>query len=275
MNSEKKLIACSILALIIGVSSVLPLVFLMSATVKAETSDSSWFSIDMPYAYYIASEGPLANPPVEFPWYSEMNETNSVNVKHNIFTNTTLIVDPKTEDVDGRVEYYLTEVKSDKELIKNIHWYVGTNANSSFSFDGLLDTIHFMRDDWFDTDLFLKTASGGYILYNWTVGFSQLGGDKGSSTTSTIGTEETKYQGSPTSGTFSALREAETLTITLYRKGWTTFTGNSTIFTSANNEIVGQIQLEKYGDGFLYNDMIPEDQLSTIDLWNPPRNTQD
>jgi hypothetical protein len=271
MNPEKKLIACSILALTIGISSVIPLVFFMSATVKAETLDSSWFSIDMPYAYWIVTEGPLANPPVEFPWSSEMNATNSVTVKHTIFTNTTLIVDPKAEDVDGRVEYYQIDVKSDKQLIETIYWYVGTNANSSFRFDGLLDSIHFVREDWFDTDLFYKVSNKGYIRYNWTVGFSDLGGDRGSGTGSAIGTPETKYHGGGTVDTFSALREAETLTITIYRKGWTTFTGNSTIFTSANNEIVDQIQLDKYGDGFLYNDMIPEDELSTIDLWNPPR----
>ena len=272
MKLEKKLIACSILALIIGVSSVLPLTFLMSTTAKADASSESWFSIDMPYSYWVVNEGPLEDPPFEFPWYSEMNETNSVSEKHTIIINATLTVDTKKEAVDGRVEYYQIEVRSDKELIETMHWYVGTNANSSFSFDGVLDTLHFMRNDWFDTDLFHSKLSGGggYIRYNWTVGLSQLGGDRGSRTGSTIGTADTKYSGGGTVDVFSALREAETLSITLYRKGWATFTGNSTTFTSANNEIVDQIQLDKLGEAtFLYNNLIPEEELATVDLWNP------
>jgi hypothetical protein len=31
-----------------------------------------------------------------------------------------------------------------------------------------------------------------------------------------------------------------------------------------------QIQLEKYGDGFLYNTIIPQHELSQIDLFYPP-----
>ncbi len=42
------------------------------------------------------------------------------------------------------------------------------------------------------------------------------------------------------------------------------------VVTLANNEIVDQIQLDKYGeDTFLYNNLVPEDELSTIDLLRP------
>ena len=68
----------------------------------------------------------------------------------------------------------------------------------------------------------------------------------------------------------STLRAAETVTITVYRLGWATFTGNSTIFTSTYNEIVNQIQLEKFGEEcWLYNNLIPEEELELTDLLHP------
>jgi hypothetical protein len=67
----------------------------------------------------------------------------------------------------------------------------------------------------------------------------------------------------------SGLREAETLSITVYRIGWVTFSGNSTAVTLSNNEIVDQIKLEKFGDGWLYNTLVPEDELAEIDLLHP------
>jgi hypothetical protein len=263
MKLEKKLIACSILALIIGVSSVLPMVFLMSATAKAEASSEPWFSINMPYSYWMTKDGSIdytaLDPRLDFGF--DYNETNSVSEQHMIVLNLTLNVDTKNEPVDGLVEYYQIDVSSDKELIETMHWFVGTNGNSSFSFDGLLDTFHFMRDDWFDTDIFTFGGGGGLIKYNWAAGLSKLWPEAGSGT-GTLGS-------SGTARVVSALREAETLSITIYRIGWVTFTGNSTVVTLANNELVDQIQLEKFGDGWLYNNLVPEDELSTIDLLDP------
>jgi hypothetical protein len=261
MKFEKKLIACSILALIIGVSSVFPLVFLMSATAKAETTSEPWFNISIPYAYYMTKNGPLDND-FGIPFQSEMNEINSASEQHMIVLNLTLNVDTKNEQADGQVEYYQIDVSSDKELIETMHWFVGTNSNSSFSFDGLLDTFHFMRNDWFDTDTFKFGGGGGLIKYNWTAGLSILWPESGSGS-GTLGS-------SGTSKVVSALREAETVSISIYRIGWVTFSDNSTVFTLANNELVDQIQLEKFGnEEFLYNNLVPEDELSTINLMRP------
>jgi hypothetical protein len=260
MKIEKKLIACSILALIIGVSSVLPMVFFMSATAKAETSNEPWFSINVPYAYWVTNDGPLDYDfGFSFPRDFEMNETNSVSEEHMVVLNLTLNVDTTNEPTDARIEYYQIDVSSDKGPVENMHWQVGTNSNSSFG----RDDFHFMRDDWFDTEVFdpLTGGGGGLIRHNWTAGLSILWPEAGSGS-GTIGS-------SGTSRVVSALREAETVFISVYRIGWVTFTDNSTIVTLANNELVDQIQLEKFGDGFLYNNLVPEDELATIDLLDP------
>ena len=242
----------------------------MTATATTNTSNEPWFSITLPYAYWVTSNGPLdySNNPLlsnnTIPNDIVLNETNCVSEQHMLALNMTLNVDTTNDASDGRVEYYRIDISSDKELVGTMNFFVGTNSNSSFTFDNVLDDIHFMREDWFDTDQFyLKYDGGGGLLkYNWTAGSSGLfpegGGGEG-----TLG-------GSGTSSEVSLFREATTVTITAYRLGWATFTGDSTTFTSANNEVVDQIQLVRFGEeGWLYNNLVSEEELATVDLLRP------
>jgi hypothetical protein len=45
--------------------------------------------------------------------------------------------------------------------------------------------------------------------------------------------------------------------------------GSSEVTVLSEPEVVAEAQMEKFGDGFLYNNIIPEDQLAEIDLFNP------
>jgi len=263
MKLEKKLIACSIIALVIGVSSVFPLVFLMSATAKAEASSEPWFSVDIPYAYWETRNGPIDYPPqMQFPFDVELNSTNCVSAQHMIMLNITLTADTTKQPVDAQLEYYHIDVSSDKEHITTKYWVVGTNSNSAFNVSSLLTDFHFRHDEWFDTDNFDSTkdgGGGGLVRQDWSSGvwiLFPLGGSE----TASIGC----------SSVVPALREAETVTISLYRIGWVTFSGNSTVVTLANKELINEIQLEKYGEeGWLYNNLVPEDELATVDLLRP------
>jgi hypothetical protein len=266
MKIEKKLIACSILALTIGVSSVFPLAFLMSATAQVNTAPAPWFSINIPYAYWMTKDGPVdySNIPLfpDDPFGDvELNETNSVSEQHMIVLNFTLTADTAKQPVDAQLEYYQLEVSSDKEFIETEHWVIGTNSNSSFNVSSLLD-FHFMRDEWFDTDTFdpmTDGGGGGLARPNWSSGLSILW-PAGGSETASIGC----------SSVVPALREAETVTISVYRIGWVTFSGDSAVVTLANKELITEVQLEKYGEeGWLYNNLIPDDELATVDLLRP------
>ncbi|HDQ06817.1 MAG TPA: hypothetical protein ENN36_08895 [Candidatus Bathyarchaeota archaeon] len=267
MKIEKKLIACSILALAIGVSSVLPLTFLMSATAKVNAipenlSSEPWFSIDVPYSYWMTRDGKIEGMDVD----SDIDETTLVSSQYLMALNITLNVDTTNYPADARIEYYQINVTSDKGPVENGCWFVGTNLNGgSFSFQDFIEDFHFSRDEWFDTDAFNTANDGissGVVRRDWATGFSLLW-RVGSSGAGTIGH-------SGTSDLVSALREAETLTISISRVGWITFTANSTLVTLANNEVVEQVQLEKFGEGFLYNSVVPEEELATIDLTSPP-----
>jgi hypothetical protein len=41
------------------------------------------------------------------------------------------------------------------------------------------------------------------------------------------------------------------------------------VVTLSGTEVIQHIQLQKFGDGFVYNTLFPEDQLSQIDPLNP------
>jgi hypothetical protein len=265
MKIEKKLIACSILALAIGVSSVFPLTFLMSATAQVNTGPEPWFSIDIPYAYWVTADGPLKDSSFQLPWTSEMNETNSVSDQLMMALNFTLTADTTEQQADAQLEYYQIDMNSDKEFIESHYWMIGTNIDSSFNVSSLLTNFHFVQNEWFDTDTFnpMKGGGGGGLVRpNWASGVSVLW-PAGGSGAGTLG-------GSSTYSTVSALRAAETITISVYRIGWVTFSGDSTEVTLANNELISQIQLEKYGEeGWLYNNLVPEDELATVDLLRP------
>lgn len=315
MNLEKKLIACSILALIIGVSSVLPLAFLMSTTAKADTSSESWFSIDIPYAYWTAYDGPMKRSSGYFQ-QPEPNEGDpveySVSNQKMMILNFTLDDIPTTDPFDARVEYFQLTLSSDKEpdILTRNH-FVGTYKNGSFDFSDFLQEFHFRLGDWFDTDEFADGGSitlipaggendvvnsdvghtfgpedfnfsnstdgdssipkpiggGGVLKADWPPGYSvttQSGGGGTYSTTNPIAGQNL------TTPLVSALREAETLFITVRRIGWITFSANSTVVELADNEIVVQIQLDKLSEAtFLYNNLVPEEELANIDLAYP------
>ncbi len=182
-------------------------------------------------------------------------------------------VDATDYSADARIEYYNIDVTSDKGLVESICWFVGTvlndNESSSFSFQEFIQKIHFARNNLFGNDTFgipspngyARDRNGGMLRNNWEAGLSLLWrvGNAGSGTTGHSGTSDL----------VSAIREAETLSISISKVGWVTISNNSTAVTLVDNEVVEEIQLQKYGDGFIYNTIVPEEQLATIDLMNP------
>lgn len=64
--------------------------------------------------------------------------------------------------------------------------------------------------------------------------------------------------------------ESETVFVRVSRLGLVTLKdGSSEVTVLSEPEVVAEAQLEKFGDGYLYNNIIPEDQLAEIDPFNP------
>jgi hypothetical protein len=249
MTTENKFILFSIFAIIIGVFSILPVGYFLTTTVQAETTDEPWFSVNIPYSYWEAKNGTFDEH--EYPTTLSFNETEVESYGHGIILNYTLITDIENQEADARIEYFRIEFSSDKEVIDNEFAFIGTKRDISFDYGD----FQFSREGWFDTS---RMGGGGLLRHNWSTGESQLwpGGGGG---TGTIREDSI----------VSKIRAAETVYVSLYRLGWITFSENSTAATLIDNKFVDRIQLDRYGEGWLYNNLLSEEDLANIDLWRP------
>ncbi|MGD9131668.1 MAG: hypothetical protein PVH73_08880 [Candidatus Bathyarchaeota archaeon] len=68
----------------------------------------------------------------------------------------------------------------------------------------------------------------------------------------------------------ASFEDVETMSVQVSLLGWVALNGNSTDTVILEEpKVVTEAQLEKFGDGFLYNTLIPEDELSDFDPINP------
>jgi hypothetical protein len=63
-----------------------------------------------------------------------------------------------------------------------------------------------------------------------------------------------------------------TITLTLYRIGWWNVKNGlvSIVGNPEREEVLFQVQLEGFTDGFLYNKLVPENKLAELDPFEPP-----
>lgn len=247
MKTEKRLVVYSFIALLIGVVSIVPLLFLMSETVKAETGPKPYFGMDITYAFVrignhtsIRIGDAVIDQSKNGPYLDEI-----------ISYNNTIYADANSELPDAVMEYFLIQIYSDKGPIENITEYVGTSFDSSFTMN-VADSFTFSRANWFDSN----TSGGGSFYLDGLKWLPSVSGGHGGST-----------------NVFNNAGEPETIYINVSRLGSVIFDGNSTLVSLSTAEFLGQIQLVKYKDGFLYNRIFSEDELSQIkDPLNPENN---
>jgi hypothetical protein len=234
---EKKLIVYSAIALMVGVASIVPLTFLMSA--KAETGPKPYFGLDINYAFVRISNSSSAR----FGDTAMNMSGNGPYLEELVSYNNTIYADANSELPDAVMEYFLMQIYSDKGPIENITQFVGASFNSSFTMN-IADSFTFTRKNWFDSN----TSGGGSFYMD---GLHWLPGVMSGYSSST--------------NVFINSGEPEAVYMNVSRLGSVIFSGNSTLVTLSTAEFLGQIQLEKYKDGFLYNKIFSEDTLSQID----------
>jgi len=243
MKIEKKLIAFSVIAITIGIASIVPLAFFMSSVKAQTTDDVPWFNFDVVYASWNATskDGAIGYLEGIGPVYDLVSYSSTYLVLLNYSVN------PDAIDIldNARVEYYQLQVYSDLGQIENVTYYFGANCKGDFD---PTSSFIFARDDWFNT-----TTSGGgtfIIKFNGTLAdclASGLGlcGIGGSSSSNSFGNTTLPEE-------FLNIQNANKLYIDVRRLGSVTFEGNSTIITRASNEVIQHIELTKSGDQFVY-----------------------
>jgi len=178
--------------------------------------------------------------------YAESQSADGVSEDEPVFyvvLNYTLI--SEVDSCDAIYEVHQIEVYSDKGSIGNVTKAQGIMFNHSVS--TLMQGMSLNFDEFADYGDVTSGASGG-----WPVNESAL----------------QFFVGEKTS--IHDFGDVETIYVRVRRLGLITLKdGSSEVVVLSEPEVVAQTQLHTFGDGFLYNNIIPEDQLEEIDLFNP------
>jgi hypothetical protein len=177
-----------------------------------------------------------------------------------VYFNFTKVAISETDACDAKIEVYHVQISSDTGTTEDYALFVGTNFNASFSNSTLLANATSSQIP----NLFDLTSTGiwGLFAFNWTTGNSKVDVKVGN-----IGS----YTSKPSGLGLWSNGKPNTITVTVHRIGWITLTGNSVAtFKNVNDKVnIQQVQLGAFGSGFVYNKIVPDDELSQIDLLHP------
>lgn len=225
----------SIIALLLGFLLAAPLLYTNVVIAPDTDSPEPLFGVEVAYAYIEEYNGQQGGPFVAY----------CIGLN---FTRLSEAVDV----CDAKLEVYRIEVYLNEGHIENLLKYEGLIHNQSLI--GL--PSHFLRlffnpevSNPFQDNSSSVSAGGGSATTRWPIGESRV--------TFSIG------GGNPWDRTFG---EQQTIFMRVSRVGWAMLINNSTeTVVLSEPEVVAEVQLESYRDGFLYNNLISEDQLSQLD----------
>jgi hypothetical protein len=237
MRAEFKLLAGCLIALSVGALVIAPLVFSLLNTTKAQTTFEPYFDAQMVYAFLRFSQ----------------NESGSSR-ESGVALNVTLHVNEGEELPDALISYFIVQVYSDAGPVENLTLYQGAAYNKFFAADQFNSFI-VNKNTWFGN----RTGGGGNFYFNSTADMSfilsngELRSDTGGS------------------GALPGGQMPNEIFVNVTRLGSVIFNGNTTVISQTNAGFIDHVLLEKYKDGFLYNTIIPEDQVDQINELIPNR----
>ena len=222
---EKKLILCGILAIAIGIATIVPLEYMMAAQAQEATPDKAWSNLNVTYAYWNVNND-FTNYTGSF-YCSAYNALANVTVDSNALNN-----------ANARIAYYQLQVSSDKGPIENLTYYVGI-AKTGELINIYNTTLFFANGNTYSTNV----TSGGMFVNDMGNTTSYYGIISGSN----LGTISNAVP-----QTVTQLQNANKLYIDVTRLCSFTFSGNTTTVTTGNSQVIQHIELTKAGNGFVY-----------------------
>lgn len=241
MQIEKKLILCSILAVSIGISTIVPLEFIMSAEAQTNAEVLSeaqaitkaakvepWYNVNVTYAFCNPNE-------------SGANDTASWSgASIRIVANFTLAPEA-LKNADAQIEYYKFAVSSNQGPIADMYYYIAQDKNNSFiTFISGWGTVGFANGLTYQGPR-SSGGQGGTYSYDWgnfTLGF--------------LSENILGYNNQNVPEAITRIRNAQVLYIDVSKAATVKVTDNFTVTEPANDEVIQHIELTKVNDGFLY-----------------------
>jgi hypothetical protein len=220
---------------------------------NANTSLQNQFGLSIAYAN-------VGEMPTDTSYIGDNDVNMSIVSKYasSVILNSTRLPGVQIESCDGAIEVYKIQVTTNTNLTENLGYYIGTNYNPSFSPQELMS-------------LFKQTQNLSGVNYIVTMGNFQFNMTENESLLSTqIGSYGAYSSGRSGEGLWRA-GKPDDISVTAQRIGYVKISnGSVTLHRDALNEAVTvTVNLSNYGHGFLYNDLIPESKLQTIDLFHP------
>ena len=175
--------------------------------------------------------------------------------------NATKISNTPVSACDAQIEVYQIQVTSNTGAEESYIYTIGTNVNSAISNSSQLATLRPDIDDLQNSQNANRIE--GYFIHNSTIGNSVPGTRIGS-----LG----KYQSNPSSLGLWSTGQPSAITISIHRLGYVLLNGPSVsvIYSDSQSAPVTKVQLDRLGNGFLYNTILSQDQLQQMDFFNPP-----
>ncbi|MGD0451353.1 MAG: hypothetical protein ABSA79_09920 [Candidatus Bathyarchaeia archaeon] len=237
--TEKKLILCAILAITIGIATIMPIEYMMMA--QAQQTNTQLPNVE-----------PLSNGVNITYAYINPNKV-SANDTMTLYGSDIQIVANFTLNptdfsaVDAKVEYYKFAISSPQGPIFNMGYYIGILANDSIvtMIGGPQGTIAFANG----ITLNGPTSSDQDINY----GCGGQAGDGIANQQYTLGYVSHFIFGTDPNNLPKAAAEianAQTLYIDVSKICTVTVKGNVTVTTPASNQVIEHIELTKLGNGF-------------------------
>jgi len=252
---EKKLILCGILAIAIGIATIVPLEYMMAAQsqVNAQTAYTPWFNVNVPYVYVNLDQ-------------TSANNTASwdgVNIQ-GIANFTVTPAGMALQGADAKIEYYQFQVSSDQGPIANMSYSVALSIEK-LGVPGLPSGVYMAitgsgQNNFIFADGITYNGipnyngycSGGNVLYE-TVG-NNLPSTvvNGTFSPGVFGAYIMNYNGANSNQVITELRNAKTLYIDVTRICSVSYNGNVTVNIPASNHVLQHIVLTKTANGFVY-----------------------
>jgi hypothetical protein len=265
LKNSTKLLPGSIVALLLGVFLAAPLLYTNIVIAPAADSSEPLFGVEVTYAYiekitgtYVPYGGFLPdsqNPNATTPGIPRVNYFVACNL-----TRLSEDVDP----CDAKFMIYRVKFYSDNGFVGNLGMYEGIIYNSDLV---LLPRSENETDDrlTYNTGLLWDIFKNDEFFGDYQpigAGGSHGTWDRGESRSQGISGVSDRWG--------STFGEPETMSVQVSLLGWIALRGNSTNTVILEEpDVVAEVQLERFGDGFLYNTIIPEDELSELDPLNP------
>jgi len=282
MKTGVKLFPGSIVALLLGVLLAAPLLYTNVAVEPVAAGSEQLLGVELTYAYiekitgtYVPYGGFLPdsqNPNATEPGIPRVNYFLACNL-----TRLSEDVDP----CDAKFMIYLIKFYSDNGFVGNLGMYEGiiynndlvppmpseneTDEGSIFNGTSIYSGNVTESKFWYTFEVLSKIFFGDEFF-----GDSQPLGGGGSYGTWDVGESRGHGMSGVSDSWGSSFGEPETMSIQVSLLGWISLRGNSTdTIILEEPEVVAESQMEQFGDGFLYNTLIPEDELSGLDPLNP------